>query len=327
MSQQRPLNIFYEERQSDRWLPFDRYPRQMIREMIRGPRPTRGPKRVFLNLVAGLDRIGVPSRVNDFRHLKANPEELACVIGWPQVLDKIPEPTPILFGPSIFAHPIEDPGLPSRRSIRQVVVPCDWVAKMFSEVWPGLVTVWPVGIDTEAWAPDPAATKDIDIVVYDKIFRQREHHERTVIGPLWAELRRRGLRVERLRYGQYREEELRALSRRTRAMVYLSLHETQGIAAQQMLASGVPLLVWDKGGAWEDPSYVNRVKYGPVTTVPYWDARCGETFKDGADLPAALDTFWRGVESGIYSPRDFMVPRFTLETCARAYVALANKYA
>jgi hypothetical protein len=327
MSRNGPLNIFYEERQSDRWLPFDRFPRRVIRNLIRGPRPARGPTRVFLNLIAGLDRIGVPYRINDFRHLRANPGELACVIGWPHVLDRIPEATPVLFGPSIFAHPIDDPGLPARRPIRQVLVPSDWVARMFSQAWPGLVTVWPVGVDTAAWTPDPATAKDIDILVYDKIFRQREQHERDVIGPLWAELRRRGLRVEALRYGKYREEELLALRRRTRAMVYLSLHETQGIAAQQMLSSGIPLLVWDKGGPWEDPSYVDRVKYGPVTTVPYWDARCGATFRDGADLPGVLDTFWRGIENGIYSPRDFIVPRFTLETCAREYVELADRYA
>jgi hypothetical protein len=68
---------------------------------------------------------------------------------------------------------------------------------MFSSVWPNLVTVWPDGIDTEVWAPAPSATKDLDAVVYDKIFRDREHYETSLVGPLMAELRRHGLVVER----------------------------------------------------------------------------------------------------------------------------------
>ena len=86
-----------------------------------------------------------------------NPSELACVIGKPQVLAKIPMETPILFGTSIYSHPNDDPELPKRRPIRQVLVPSDWVRDMFAEVWPGRVSVWPVGIDTERWQPDPAS--------------------------------------------------------------------------------------------------------------------------------------------------------------------------
>jgi len=90
------LNIFYEEPESDRWLPFDRYPRRIVRRLLRGPPQARGHKRVFLNLCAGLDRIGVRYRVNDYGHAGRNPHELACIIGKPQVLDKMEWKNPIL---------------------------------------------------------------------------------------------------------------------------------------------------------------------------------------------------------------------------------------
>ena len=284
--------------------------------------------RVFLNLRAGLDRLGVPYRVNDYRHIRANTGELACVIGKPHVLDNIPTATPILFGSSIYSHPNDDPGLPQRRAIRQVLVSSPWVQQMFAEIWPDLVTVWPVGIDTERWAPDPAVVKDVDVLIYDKIFWQREHYQSTLIEPLRAVLRRRGLRVEVLRYGSYREEQLLSLSRRARAMVYLSRHETQGIAAQQMLAAGVPLFAWDAGGLWQDPKFSpHQVRFGPVTSMPYWDDRCGVKFRDETDLDRTFDAFWRGVETGAYAPRALIVERLTLEASARAYVDLADRYA
>jgi len=327
MSKAGALNLFYEEPDPDRWFPFDRYPRRLIRTCIRGRSEPRGTLRAFLNLADGLDRIGVPYRVNDYRWLRAHRDELACVFGKPHVLGKIPLETPILFGTSIYSHPSDNPELPHQRDLRQVLVPSPWVQEMFEKVWPGLVTVWPVGVDTERWRPHTEQARDVDVLVYDKVYWQREHYEKTLIGPLRAELARRGLRVETLRYGSYREEELLAISRRARSMIYLSRHETQGIAAQQMLAAGVPLFAWDEGGLWQDPEYFpHAVKFGPVSSVPYWDDRCGVKFHGGAGLVETFDVFWAKVEAGAFAPRDLIVEKLTLEKCATAYVELTKRF-
>lgn len=328
MSTRRPLNIFYAEPDPDRWFPLDRYPRRLVRRIVRGPAQPGGAERVFLNLCAGLDRIGVPYRANDYRYLRHNPEELACVVGKPFVLDRIPEQTPLLFGTSIYSHPLDNPELPRKRPVRRVLVPSPWVRDMFAEVWPGRVQVWPVGIDTDRWAPDTAATRDIDVLIYDKIFWQRDRLLRDLIGPLYALLEKRGLRVQTLRYGTYREDQLHDLRRRARSMVYLSRHETQGIAAQQMLSSGVPLFVWDEGGLWQDPKYApHLVKFGPVSSMPFWDDRCGTKFGGPADMAEQFGRFWQGVEAGSFAPRSFILEDFTLEKRAAAYVEIADRFA
>lgn len=327
MSARSPLNLFYEEPDPDRWLPFDHYPRRLVRRFVRGPARPGGMMLAFLNLVAGLDQLGVAYRINDYRHIRAHPGELACLFGKIHVLDKVPQGTPILFGTSIYSHPNDDPELPRRRPIRQVLVPSPWVQRMFQQVWPGIVSVWPTGIDTARWTPDPAVTRDIDVLLYDKIYWQRERYERALIEPLMAELRRRGLRVAVLRYGSYREEDLLDYGKRARAMVFLSRHETQGIAAQQVMASDVPLFAWDAGGLWQDPKYApHRVAFGPVSSVPYWDDRCGVKFMDETDMLPAFDAFWRGVEKGAYAPRQMILEGFTLEARAADYVRLAGLY-
>ena len=310
-------------------MPLDRYPRRLVRRLVRGPWQPGGAMRVFLNLMAGLDRIGVPYRVNDYRHMRANPGELACVIGKPHVMNSFRAHTPLLCGPTICNHPIDDELLPTRYAIRQVLVPSAWVARMFSELWPGLVSVWPVGIDVERWRPAATAAKDIDVLIYDKIFRDREKYEDSMIKPLQEELRRRGLVVERLRYGSYFERQLHALSRRTRALVYLSRHETQGIALEQMLACDIPVFAWDPGGDWQTLEYLLRgVRYGPVTSVPYWDERCGVRFTGPDDLAPSFERFWQDVRSGAFAPREALLAmKLTLEECAQAYVALADRYA
>jgi len=142
------------------------------------------------------------------------------------------------------------------------------------------------------------------------------------------ELRRRGLVVEYLRYGTYREREFHDFSHRARAMIYLSRYETQGIALEQMLAAGVPVLAWDAGGEWQNLEYLLRgVRFSPVTTVPYWDDRCGRRFTSAADFPSVLDEFWRDVQRDAFAPREMIVERkLTLEGAAQAYVDLVEKY-
>ncbi len=326
-SSRRPLNLFYDEPDSDRWAPFDRYPRRLARWLLRGPKQPGGTMRVLLNLRAGLDQLGAPYRVNDFSYIRSNPHELACVIGQPHVLSRIPDETPLLFGTSIYNHPSDDPDLIRRRPVRRVLVPSEWVMRMFATVWPGHISVWPVGIDTERWAPSKRVNKDVDVLIYDKVTRHRERYLRTIVDPLVAEMRRRGLSVHVLRYGFYREEQLYELSRRARSMVYLSLHETQGIAAQQMLSSGVPLFAWDHGMLWKDPKYVpHLVRFSPVTSVPYWDDRCGVKFRGGGDVLRQFDKFWFGVEAGMYDPRDMVLERLTLAGQAKAYLDLVDAF-
>jgi glycosyltransferase involved in cell wall biosynthesis len=295
---------------------------------MRGPVSPGGTMRVFLNLMAGLDRIGARYRVNDYRHIRANPQELACLIGKPHLLRRFAAHTPLLVGTALYNHPIDDQFLPSRRLIRQVLVPSEWVKRMFSSMWPNLVTVWPVGIDTELWLPAASADKDVDVLVYDKVFRDHAHHEATLIDPMMAELRRRGLVVERLRYGSYLEWQLHSLSRRARSMIYLSPHETQGIALGQMLAAGVPVMAWDPGGEWQNLEYLLRgVRFGPVTSVPYWDEGCGRKFTGLADFLEIFDEFWCGVRRNSFAPRDMILKqKLTLEEAAHAYVGLVEKY-
>jgi hypothetical protein len=44
------LNLFYEEPDEDRWLLLDRFPRQIVRRIVRGKPQPGGQMRVFLNL-------------------------------------------------------------------------------------------------------------------------------------------------------------------------------------------------------------------------------------------------------------------------------------
>ena len=319
----KPLNLFYENPDPDRWLPFDRYPRRLVRRLVRGPAPIGGQQLVFVNLCKGLDRLGIPYRVNDYRYARAHPREAVGIVGKPHVLDEIEWQNPILFGAAVFSHPLSDPDLLTRRPVKTILLPGEWMRRMWEPQYGARVASWPVGIDTDAWSPEtgPPAEVRPDVLLYDKIRWEHDRHEISLIGPVRAALARRGLRVTEFRYGHYKEHEFRAALDGCRGMVFLCEHETQGLAYQQALACGVPILAWDDGGFWRDPEfYPHRVQFSPVSSVPYWDARCGVKFGGMEDFEARLDEFLGRLSRGEFAPRDYIVENLTLESCARRYV-------
>jgi len=320
------LNLFYEEPEHDRWVPFDRYPRRLIRRVVRGKTGPGGHGRVYLNLRAGLDRLGVPYRINDYKYAERNHSALACIIGKPHVLDRMEWKNPILLGSAIYSHPIDNPELFERFPVRKVLVPGRWMECMCRPFWGDKVAAWPVGIDTELWHPDPAEQKTIDVLLYDKVRWEHEKFEEYLINPIRSLLRTQGRSAIEFRYGFYREEDFRKALAQCKTMIFLCEHETQGIAYQQALSCGVPIFAWDRAGYWEDPNYYpQRVKFAPVSSVPYWDERCGGKFADAAGFCRGWEEFWEDAEAQRYRPRDYILENLTLEKCAGEYLAFAEQ--
>jgi glycosyltransferase involved in cell wall biosynthesis len=318
---ERMLNLFYAEPECDRWLPLDRYPRRIIRRFVRGPRQPGGMERYFLNLVEGLRRAGIPHRQNPFAHARRQFKEVVGIIGKSHLLRTRPWRNPIVFGPAVFSHPLSDLAVFRERPIKKVLVSCEWLKRMYAQTIDVPVEVWPAGVDTYTWRPRPEAPKDIDVLVYDKVRWRREKYEPELIQPILANLTRRGLRHQTIRYGSYREEEFHALLARCRSMIFLVEHETQGFAYLQALACDVPILGWDRGGFWEDPEfYPHRVRFEGVSSLPYWDDRCGVKFAAIEEFTTSLDRFVDGLARGAFRPRDYVTQNLSLEDCARAYV-------
>jgi glycosyltransferase involved in cell wall biosynthesis len=181
-----------------------------------------------------------------------------------------------------------------------------------------------VGIDTDLWAPLYAA-KAIDVLVYDKVMWHREECAASLIGPIRDALRKNGYSFVEIRYGSYEDEEFRRLLALSRTMIFLCEHETQGIAYQQALSCGVPVLAWDRGGYWQDPAYYpDKVRFAPVTSVPYWDSRCGRRFSNLDEFNIEWPRFWDETKQNRYFPRDYVVENLRLEKCAQDYVRIVE---
>ena len=317
----KPLNLFYSEPDPDRFFKYDRYPRKVIRRIIRGKPQPGGVMMIAINLMKGFDKLGVPYRFNDFGYIRKHPFEIACIIGKHQVLFERKWKNPVIFGAGIYSHPIECPDLLTLHpNVKRVLVPGDWMKDMFAPYYGDKVTAWPVGTDSDLWRPNEKGKK-FDFLIYYKIRWEHEKQQTELIEPILKALDDRNLTWHFIKYGNYNQDELIDKVGVSKAVIFLCEHETQGLAYQQILATNTPILAWDRGGFWQDPYYYpHRVQYQPVSSVPYWDERCGITFQGANDFNMKLDSFLSG--RGKFKPRDYFMENLTLEICAEKYLKI-----
>lgn len=322
----RVVLIYRWAQQSDRWFKGDHRWRAPIRRLIRGPDPIGGIDYVFLNLCAGLQRLGADYVANPpMAEIRA--DDLVGVIGrGRESLTGYRAENPIVTGVAVAGHPAEWPTLFEDYPVACNLVHCDWVKAMY-DPWYGAerVRTWPVGIDTDLWAPAPAKEKAIDFLVYDKIHWDAEQVQGALRAPLIAELEQRGLTYAIIRYGTYKPADLKRQLRRARCLLFLCEHETQGLAYQQAMSAGLPVLAWNPG-QWLDPW---RYRYGetfvPATSVPFFDERCGRTFCGVPDFKDELDQFMDEWRSGRYAPREYVLKHLTLSQCAQRYLDILEE--
>jgi len=321
----RDVLLFFEDRDRDTLLRGDRRLRRRLRKAIgylRTDRPRySGFELSFVLLCRALTRAGRTVHVNDFAAAARNPDFPVGLCGFPHILDHWSLPNPAVLGPGLFDHPLEAPGLMKDPRFRVYLAFSEWMRRMFARVYGDAhMALWFGGMDLEDWTDATDHPKDLDFLVYDKIRWNRDELVPRIREPVLVELARRGLAFEIVRYGQHTNDTYRRLVQRSRGLLFLCEHETQGMAYQEAMASNVPVLAWDQG-YWMDPNRP-RWELEPVraSSVPYFDPTCGERFgHNGADdFAAALDRFM--AKRSAYAPRAWVAEHLSLEESARLYL-------
>jgi hypothetical protein len=275
----------------------------------------------FQSLVVSLRRYGCDVRVNALDLAAKHPNYPIGIAGYPTVLTAADVPNPRVFGPGDWGYP--DVAVAKDPRNRILTQPSEWPVAFYRASCGDRLRVMFVGIDTDAWPDLSNRDKDLDLIVYDKIRwigdAVRRDETPDSVRQAIAALDRRGLRYVVLRYGAHHASQFRAALSRARGMLFLCEHETQGLAYQEALASNVSVLALDDG-VLVDP---DQKRYAPpglkVCSVPYFDARCGETFAL-EQLDATLDQFMTKLPC--YRPRDFVLDRLSMRRAAANYLSL-----
>lgn len=185
---------------------------------------------------------------------------------------------------------------------------------------------WFVGIDTKKWPDLSLQAKDIDFLIYDKIRWHREARVPAVLERIEAVLDARGLRHCTLRYGGHHSSEFKAALSRSRALLFVCEHETQGLAYQEALASNIPVLAWDEGVFIDPQMQQHACAATGISAVPYFDDRCGMRFKID-EFETVCEAFCKKIND--FKPRDYVQETLSMkragETWFKVYNAMINR--
>ncbi len=319
----RSLNLFYQEPfEAGRWLSQYRRPRQALRWLGMRNRLS-GFRQLTRQLRLGLQRAGIEHRLNEFGHANHHPDEPIGFLGKTSLLRRWKPANPAVFGPCMLDHPRDFVHLLEDFEVRAYLVPSAWVRDMFAPYFGDRVRIWPVGIDLDRWRDLSQERKTVDFLVYEKFLWDRPEKQRTILRPILEKLDALGYSTTLLHCGSYTHAEYEAGLRRSRWMVFLCEHETQGQAYQQALACNVPVLAWDQG-VWLDPKASEYERESlPASSVPYFSEACGMTFRAPEHFPARLDDFVANQDA--YRPRQFISSRLELVESARCYADILTR--
>ena len=272
----------------------------------------------FVMLCRALKHAGVRVRINDFAAAAAAPNTPIGAAGYPSVLTALDRLTnPRLVGPGLYGNPLENPDLFKDPRNVLYLQTCDWNGDMFKPWFGDRQRPWFGGFDVADFPALDRAARTNDVLIYDKIYFDRDELYPRLIGAFVASLEARGLTYKIIRYGHYHYSDYLDAVRASRCMAFFAHSETQGMAYQECLASNTPIFAWDEG-VWPSP-VAKELGLGPIacTSVPYFDQRCGMRFKASTMLEAwthfypALDQF---------EPRRFIAEDMTLQKSAELYL-------
>jgi succinoglycan biosynthesis protein ExoO len=320
LQKRKTVLLFYKEYECDSHFKGDRYLKRILRPLyhLTHRRQKKTGFAVSFDLMRrALEKAGYEVRANDYRTARRNPEYPVGAVGFPSLLENWTLPNPAVLGPSLYDHPQLRPDLFSDARFRKYAVLAPWTMDMFRPVYGERCFSWFAGLDLDEWPDLSGRQKIYDFLVYDKIYRDYEAREKNLIAPLLHLLDEKGLTYRRIRYKMYDHATYRELLAGARGMLFLCEHETQGLAYQEAMASGVPVLAWNPG-LWADPIWKKFASEPPpASSVPFFSAACGETFRNLTQFEDALARFMSRRSS--YRPRDYVARNLNMETSAKLY--------
>lgn len=273
----------------------------------------------FLMLRDALIAEGYDVRVNDFATARRYPDHPISASGYPTVFEKLAGlNNPRVVGPGVYASPLEGPKLFDDPRNFSFLSTCSWFEDVFRPFYHNRMRHWFGGFDITKFPDARTHAKKYDVLIYDKIYFDRETNYAKTIAPLLEQLRNSGLTWTVIRYGEYSFADYIQAVKESRSMAFFAASETQGMAYQECLALNTPIFAWDEG-VWPDPR-ANQLSDKPIacTSVPYFDSRCGLTFQTSNILER-----WKQFRDqlGSYEPRAFIAEQMTFKGSAAAYMA------
>lgn len=290
---------------------------------LRKKQPYTGYYTAFLNVVSSLKAAGYQVHINRFDLARKSPNHPIGLCGYRSIFKKVDLPNPALVFHGEFGAPGEVAETIESVNVNLYALGCDWTCDLYRAELGDRIRPMFVGIDMESWADLSKSPKKFDYVIYDKIRWNRDKEVPRVLEKIQDTLASKGKSHCYLRYGAHHLGQFKQALRDSTAMIFLCEHETQGLAYQEAMSSGLPILAWDEG-VLIDPVQrkIERPAGSKISCVPFFDDRCGLTFKaDNFDAQFAAFS----AQLPHFKPREYVLENLSLACGAEEFLKLYNE--
>jgi len=257
-----------------------------------------GPHKVVDNLIKSLDQEKIEYAINEEKY------EHNFLVQYDATAhekhSKIEQDTTII-GPQVWMFDGYGQFLIENQNFyKKIIAPSEWVKNKFITKFnlpEDKLSVWPVGIEEF----NNIREVNYDCLIY---FKRRDQSELDAVKKFLVS---NGLSYRMVEYGTYGEDGFKQLVNSAKFCFLINGTESQGIAVQEIMSMGVPIIAWDIK-EWLDQGEAYRV---PATSIPYWDERCGEVFFNIEDLEVTFSKFYATL--GQYDPKAFIKDNLSFE--------------
>ena len=257
-----------------------------------------GPHKVVDNLIKSLDQEKIDYAINEEKY------EHNFLVQYDATAhekhSKIEQDTTII-GPQVWMFDGYGQFLIENQNYyKKIIAPSEWVKNKFITKFnlpQDKLAVWPVGIEEF----NNIREVNYDCLIY---FKRRDQSELDTVKKFLVS---NGLSYRMVEYGTYGEDGFKQLVNSAKFCFLINGTESQGIAVQEIMSMGVPIIAWDIK-EWLDQGEAYRV---PATSIPYWDERCGEVFFNIDDLEVTFSKFYATLDK--YDPKAFIKDNLSFE--------------
>ena len=268
-----------------------------------------GPHKVVNNLIKSLDQEKIDYAINEEKY------EHNFLIQYDAIAhekhSKIEQDTTII-GPQVWLFDGYGQFLIENQNYyKKLIAPSQWVKDKFISKFnlpENKIAVWPVGIEEFDNVREPS----YDCLIY---FKRRDESELSAVKKFLVS---RGLSYRMVEYGRYDEVGFRNLVNQAKFCFLINGTESQGIAVQEIMSMGVPIIAWDIK-EWLDQGEAYRV---PATSVPFWDDRCGEKFFTVDEMGQTFDKFYARIND--YNPKGFVKEKLSFGSSVKTLLDILS---
>ena len=261
-----------------------------------------GPHKVVDNLIKSLEQEKIDYAINEEKY------EHNFLIQYDAIAhekhSKIEQETTII-GPQVWLFDGYGQFLIENQNYyKKLIAPSNWVKNKFITKFnlpEEKIAVWPVGIESF----NNVREINYDCLVY---FKRRDENDLIKVREF---LKNYNLSYRVIQYGDYDEISFRNAVNQAKFCFLINGTESQGIAVQEIMSMGVPIIAWDLRW-WLDQGEEYRV---PATSIPYWDERCGEVFYDSSEMMETFNKFFARIND--YDPKAYIKENLSFESSVK----------